>query len=176
MRRPGNYCPARRSRCRTRSPAASSTPCAARRLLIRVWPAAEGAEAGRISQYLAGVPELLQRYRNASPGARALINAAIDARRLGHPLPIPHALLEQAAPGYLTDVEWNEAGEDWKGWLEQALDDTEKPSHGIFGPLTRIRPRPGEAHTTGPWYRLADYVEQTGRSERAGVFPPTTFW
>ncbi|MET7401551.1 hypothetical protein ABZS66_49535 [Dactylosporangium sp. NPDC005572] len=51
----------------------------------------------------------------------AVIDVAIDARRLGHPLLIPHTLLEQAAPGYLTDHDWDAVGDDW---LDHALADT----------------------------------------------------
>jgi TPR repeat protein len=140
----------------------------------RLRHAVEHATAGRITQHLAGVPELLQRYRNAPPMARAIIHTAMDACRLGHPLPIPHALLAQAAPGYLTDHEWEESGEDW---LEQALAYTAKPCRGTPGPVTRLRPRPGDhAAPTQPYYRLAAYLEQTSRADRAGVFPPASFW
>ncbi|MER7469590.1 hypothetical protein [Micromonospora sp. NPDC000018] len=141
----------------------------------RLRHAAEHAQAGRITQHLAGVPELLRRYRNAPPAARAIIDVAIDARRLGNALEIPHALLEQAAPGYMNDTDWDQAGDDW---LEQALAYTARPCHGVPGPLTRIRPRPGDSSFSGgqPHYRLADYLEQAGRSERAGAFPPAAFW
>ena len=57
----------------------------------RLRQAIDHAHAGEITQYLAGVPELLQRYRNAPPAARAIIDVAIDARRLGHPPAIPAA-------------------------------------------------------------------------------------
>lgn len=141
----------------------------------RLRHADEHARSGRIAQHLAGVPELLRRYRNAPPAARAIIDIAIDARRLGHPLPIPHTLLAQAAPGYLGDHDWEQAGE---AWLEQALAYTALPCNGVSGPLIRIRPRPDEAPAAAlqTSYRLADYLEQTGRIERAGVFPPASFW
>ncbi|MGI5214877.1 tetratricopeptide repeat protein [Plantactinospora sp. CA-290183] len=141
----------------------------------RLRHAAEHADAGRITQHLAGAPELLRRYRNAPPAARAVIDVAIDARRLGHPLAIPHTLLEQAAPGYLNDHDWERAGDEW---FTQALAYTAKPSKGVPGPVTRIRPRPGDPPSLDaqPTYRLADYLEQTGRTERAGVFPPAAFW
>ena len=84
----------------------------------RIRQATERADAGRITQYLAGVPQLLRRYRNAPPVARAIIDVAIDARRLGHPPGVPHNLLAEAAPSYLTDHEWEQAGDDW---LERAL-------------------------------------------------------
>ena len=80
--------------------------------------AARSAPDGEVVQFLAGAPELLARYRNARPAARALIDAAMDARRLGMAAGLPQAFLEAAAPGYLTDAEWDALGEDW---LEQAL-------------------------------------------------------
>jgi tetratricopeptide (TPR) repeat protein len=141
----------------------------------RLRRAAELAQGGRITQYLAGVPVLLARYRNAGTVARAVIDVAIDARRLGHPVQIPHSLVERAAPGYLDDHDWNLAGEDW---LEQALAYTAKPCQGVPGPLTRIRLRPGEPLRADgqPCYQLADILEKTGRAERAAVFPPAAFW
>ena len=137
-------------------------------------------------QFLAGAPELLARYRNAPPAAGALINAAMDARRLGMGAGLPQAFLEAAAPGYLTDAEWDGLGENW---LEQALAYTAVPCKGARGPLTRIRPRrarraardredqPGSmAAAAGPLYRLADYLDQHGRAHRASQIPPAEFW
>jgi TPR repeat protein len=136
--------------------------------------AAEHAGDGRIIQFLAGAPELETRYRTVGPAARALIQVAMDARRLGHPLAIHHALLKEAAPGYLDDHDWDRLGEDW---IEQALAETARDCKGARGPLTRIRSRPGRhTHGGGPYYRLADYLEQTGRIERAGVYPPDNLW
>jgi hypothetical protein len=141
----------------------------------RLRRAAELAQGGKITQCLAGVPVLQARYRNAGPVARAVIDVAVDARRLGHPVQIPHGLLERAAPGYLDDHDWNQAAEDW---LEQALAYTGTSCQGVPGPLARIRPRPGEPPTAdgGPCYRLAGSLEQTGRAERVDVFPPAAFW
>jgi len=65
----------------------------------RLAEATAHAEDGRITQFLAGGPALLERYRNAPAAARALIEAAMDARRLGHNLYLPHALLQTAAAG-----------------------------------------------------------------------------
>ena len=92
-----------------------------------------------VIQFLAGAPELLVRYRNAPPAARARIHAAMDARRLGTRIGLPQAFLEASAPGYLTDAEWDGLREDW---LEKALAYTADPCKGAHGPLTRIRPRP----------------------------------
>ena len=108
----------------------------------RLARAAAAAEDGQVIQFLAGAPELMARYRNAPPAAAALINAAMDARRLGMGVALPLAFLEAAAPGYLTDTDWDGLGEDW---LEQALAYTAAPCKGIRGPLARIRPRTAPA-------------------------------
>jgi hypothetical protein len=159
---------------------------------VRMRLAAGSAPDGEVIQFLAGAPELLARYRNAPPAARALIEAAMDARRLGMGVGLPQAFLEDAAPGYLTDAEWDALSEDW---LEQALAYTKKDAKGVGGPLTRIRPRPARpaarnrgdqpasvATAAGPLYRLADYLDQhvgsTARSSSprrsSGPQPPRT--
>ena len=113
----------------------------ARAVDVRIVLAAKSAPDGEVIQFLAGAPELLARYRNAPPAAAALIDAAMDARRLGMGVALPQAFLEAAAPGYLTDAQWDGLGEDW---LEQALAYAVVPCKGARGPLTRIRPaRPG---------------------------------
>ena len=159
----------------------------------RLAQAAAGAQDGQVIQFLAGAPELLARYRNAPPAAAALIDAAMDARRLGMGPALPQAFLEAAAPGYLIDTEWHALGEDW---LEQALAYTAVPCKGVSGPLIRIRPRPASSRATGSGspdsdemlaggqadiprvllYRLADYLDQHGRKHRKGQLPPAGFW
>ena len=139
----------------------------------RLAEAAAHAEDGRITQFLAGAPALLERYRNAPPAAKAVLEAAIDARRLGHGLYLPHGLLEVAAPGYLSDQQWDALTEDW---LEQAMAYCASPCRGAPGPLTETRPRPGQLALAQPRYRLADYLEQTGRATRGTVLAPAALW
>lgn len=141
---------------------------------------------GRVTQHLAGAPELLRRYENASPAAKALLHAAVDARRLGAGLHLPLGFLAEAATDYLHPEEWDSLDEDW---LEQALAQLAEPVHGSLAPLREVRPRPRHnppatepavARETdaapGPLYRLADYLEQHGRRERWALCPPDTFW
>ena len=179
------------------------TPAQLRRLGeagdARLTQAAAGAQDGQVIQFLAGAPELLAQYRNATPAAAALINAAMDARRLGMGIGLPQAFLEAAAtgyltaPGYLTGTEWDALGGDW---LEQTLANLGVPRKGVRGPLTRIRPLPARSRAPGPGsgdsdeqpadgaasspggpvYRLADYLDQHGRDHRKGQFPPAGFW
>ena len=131
------------------------------------------AEDGQATQYLAGAPLLLARYRNAPPAAAALINAAIDARRLGAGIALPVAFLDAAAPGYLTGAQWDALPGDW---LEQALAYTAAPCNGTRGPLTPTRGAPGTIPPPAPAYRLADYLEQHGRREHHARIPPASFW
>ncbi|MFC4906904.1 hypothetical protein [Actinomadura gamaensis] len=154
----------------------------------RLAAAVKQAEGGHITQYLAGAPELLARFDAAPPAARAVIEAAMDARRMGHRNALPHALLEAAAPAYLTDLQWDQLADNW---LEDALAYTGEPCKGARGPVTRIRsahPRsarrtPGSSSSAdgavsagGPVYRLADYLDQHGRATRADQIPPIGFW
>jgi hypothetical protein len=158
--------------------------------------AAAGAQDGQVIQFLAGAPELLARYRNAPPAAAGLVDAAMDARRLGTGAGLPQAFLEAAAPGYLTDTEWEALGESWENVLKEAWKYTAVPAEGVRGPLTRIHLRPaisrpagrgsrdnddqppaGQAGVTGgPLYRLADYLDQHGRAHRKDQVPPAGFW
>ncbi|WP_433207458.1 hypothetical protein ACQP1G_22035 [Nocardia sp. CA-107356] len=152
--------------------------------------ALERAEDGQVTQYLAGGPELVARYRfSSSPAAKAIIEVAMDARRMGHGTMLPHALFEEAAHAYMTSMQWDCLSEDW---LEQALAETSQPCRGARGPLTRVRPRPGTSRVgrrtaaatrdsgtadgRGPLYQLADYLDQFGRTDRADQIPPIGFW
>ncbi|WP_157963705.1 hypothetical protein [Actinocorallia populi] len=151
----------------------------------RLGLAAERAEGGQITQYLAGGPALVDRFCTAPSAAKAVICAAMDARRMGHSNALPLPLLEQAALAYLTDIQYERLSEDW---LEQALAyiSDPKPCKGARGPITRIRPdRPGRGHRDrrpasageqGAMYRLADYLDQYGRITRADQIPPIGFW
>ncbi|WP_405734971.1 tetratricopeptide repeat protein [Streptomyces sp. NBC_01537] len=135
--------------------------------------AANHAESGAITQYLAGGPALLERYTTANAGARALVEAAMDARQVGHGPALPLALLEGGATGYLNDAQWDLLDEEW---FEQALAYSAKPLRGARGMLTLIRPRTGQPAAAQPHYRLADYLEQHGRHHRLPNRPPATLW
>ena len=142
------------------------------------------AHDGRIAQYLAGAPELLRRYHDASPAAKAVLHAAMDARRLGAGVSLPRGLLADAAMDYLRP----DADDALDGdGLERALAELAKPVHGDLAPLRQVRPRSPQAPPAagrpagppppaGPLYRLADYLEQHGREHRRTMCPPASFW
>lgn len=153
---------------------------------LRLAEAADGAQDGQITQYLAGVPVLMDRYRNAEPATKALIQAAMDARRLGCGPHLPRALLAAAVPSYLTETEWHRTADDWLG---TALDYAARPCNGIPGILTPVKPGPARDHRpmgsrlhqrteppSGPNHRLADYLDQHGRQHRREHIPPIGFW
>jgi hypothetical protein len=140
----------------------------------RLRQAAWMAPDGRVTQFIAGAPELLTRYHTADGVTKALITAAMDARRLGMGEAIPLSFLEAAAPAYL-DEEDLETIEDQDDWLERALAEAAKRAKGIPGPLTRIRLK-GQAASPGTRYRLADYLDEYGRRERHATIPRAEFW
>ncbi|MFI1420880.1 tetratricopeptide repeat protein [Streptomyces sp. NPDC020731] len=146
----------------------------------RLTLAVENANEGQVVQYLAGAPALLSRYESAPVGARSLMTAAMDARRLGHGPSLSYGLLAEGAEGYLTDEEWDSLAEDW---LETALAHVASPVTGVRGALVRRRPR--ARRTSGgaasgefafPHYRLADYLDQHGRLTRQDDVVPSALW
>ncbi|MGW1728410.1 helix-turn-helix domain-containing protein [Streptomyces sp. NPDC002306] len=154
----------------------------------RLRDAANRAQDGRVTQYLAGVPVLLNRYADAPPAARALVSAAMDAIRLGADPRLPLSWLADCAPGYLTDFEWDALTADW---LPQSLAYATQPCNGLPGMLMPVRPHPRTAQmpvgndrssvqtlrqNAGPMFQLADYLEYLGREERADLVPPIDFW
>jgi tetratricopeptide (TPR) repeat protein len=126
------------------------------------------AADGEVAQYLAGAPALLERYLTAPPAAKAVVEAAMDARRLGHGPDLSGDLLRRAAPGYLTDRQREALAGDW---FEEALAYVGMPCLGVPGP---VAVRPGDASPSV--YRLADYLDQWARQARAAVLVPTATW
>ncbi|MEU0785354.1 hypothetical protein ABZ341_27710 [Streptomyces sp. NPDC006173] len=129
------------------------------------------ARNGQITQYMAGAPALLERYRTAPPAVRAVINAAMDASRLGGVTLMAEEFLETAAEGYLSDDAYDALEEDW---LRDALVYTQQPSKGVRGLLSQVRARPGANGPGG--LRLSDYMDHIGRTERRFSAPPASFW
>ena len=74
-----------------------------------------------MTQTLAAAPQLVAQWQDAqtaSPYARTVLTAALDATRLGARAPLTADFLQAAAPGYCTSQQQAEAPEDW---FEQAL-------------------------------------------------------
>ncbi|MFE7531586.1 tetratricopeptide repeat protein [Kitasatospora sp. NPDC057542] len=141
----------------------------------------EAIEQGgaRITQYLAGSQELVHRYETAPHEARALMNAAADARRLGHPEALPEHFLRAAGAAYLDLSHWLQQTDEWRStWFERAVQYTSRACRGVPGPLVREVPPPGRPSSPNRHYLLADYL--LSYTQRSGVrrlsFPPQGFW
>ncbi|MFF5919273.1 hypothetical protein ACFY8C_13080 [Streptomyces flavochromogenes] len=140
----------------------------------RLQEALERGEEGQITQYLAGGRALVGRYETATALERALIESAMDARRLGHGVALPKVLLEASVRFYLT-AHQDEAVED--GDMEHALAELSISWRGVRGPLTPVTLRvPAAPRITTDKVRLADYLDQHGREKRNGKAPPGGLW
>jgi hypothetical protein len=128
---------------------------------------------GRVTQFLAGIPELVRRFDMADDPARALITAALDMHRAVGVTRLPEAFLRDAAPEYMDEHAWNLHGGERFG---EALAYATQPSRGVPGPLEPLRPRPGDAVPAQPEYRLHDYLAERDRQDRRFIVPPRTFW
>ncbi|MEU9366971.1 tetratricopeptide repeat protein [Streptomyces avermitilis] len=135
------------------------------------------ADTSAITQTLAAGPALLDHYNNPAGEqgfhGRALITAAIDARRLGVNGPLPLEFLRVAAPGYLTDSQRAEA--DPESWFTAALAYAELPIKRVVSALHPLPSAAGMGPAPGV-VGLADYLEQHERSVRRLICPPATFW
>ncbi|MET7495648.1 hypothetical protein [Streptomyces sp900116325] len=112
-------------------------------ILGTLWP--DRTSDGRVTQFLAGAPELMHRYEAGTQPARALLHAAMDAARLGAGVHLPRRFLEHATTGYFTDDEYDALDNDW---LEQAFAETGTPSTGTSlpgGAFGRVPPTPPRA-------------------------------
>lgn len=88
----------------------------------RISLAIETAHSGQITQVLAGGPQLVTRMYPTTPEQRALaflpavravIQAAAELRRIGHPNPIPAWAIMDGAPSYLTPEALTYLPENW---------------------------------------------------------------
>jgi hypothetical protein len=162
--------------------------------------AAAAAPDGRVTQRLAGIPGLLRRY--CGPGrdtyGRAVVTAAMDATRFGHAGPLPAALLEQAAAGYLSGGSLaagpgadQAGGPDGGPGADQAggpeggpgADQAGGPGGGLdwactvvdgaVSPVRALEPVPAPE---GAGYRLAGALDQHGRRARQDQAGPSGLW
>jgi pimeloyl-ACP methyl ester carboxylesterase len=132
----------------------------------------ERAEDGEFIQYLAGAPALMHLYTTAEPEAKALLYAAMDARRFGIGPALPWPLLKRAAEGYLTTKEIRLRESSW----ETVRKRLGQPRHGgaqALGDYVFLEGQPDADHDC---CELADYLEHAGRDIRAGEEPPASLW
>lgn len=134
----------------------------------RIRIALDAPDAG-FTQVLAAGPELVRRWEQAPCYGRAVITAAIDARRVGCQAPLTREFLEAAAPGYLRGAEQATAPEDW---LDQALRYATARLHGATSALV---PAPAAMGRAAGW-TVADYLYQHARQVRRTEVLPDAAW
>ncbi len=122
------------------------------------------------TQVLAAGPELVRRWEQATdPYGKAVITAALDARRVEARDPLTRDLLAAAAPGYLTPTQVATAPPHW---LDQALAYATTELRGAAATLTPVGTTIGEI--TG--YTVADYLYQHSRRIRRCTPLPDAAW
>ncbi|MEW2624604.1 hypothetical protein [Streptomyces sp. NPDC048106] len=138
--------------------------------------AARASTGGRITQTLAVGPQLVDHYEHAAGPqgtyGKAIITAAMDARRLGHTSPLPSALLRAAAPGYLTADQRAAAPGTW---FADALEYARTKVKGVAAALEPVA-NPDGMGALPDVYRLAGYLDHHARETRHYAFPPGSFW
>ena len=134
--------------------------------------AASAGQDGQVTQYLAGVPDLLDRYAGpgGNPYGQAIITAAMDVTLLGHASPLPAALIQEAAVGYLTDPQRTEPIASWRdaalAWAAEEL----------RGAIRALQPIPSVSGTGIAGYQVADYLIQYATLKRRSARVPASTW
>jgi Restriction endonuclease NaeI/Domain of unknown function (DUF4062) len=134
--------------------------------------AASARQDGQVTQYVAGVPDLLDRYAGpgGNPYGQAVITAAMDVTRLGHASPLSAGLIQEAAVGYLTPLQ---RIEPIAGWRDAALAWAAKE---LKGTIRALQPVPPVSGTGMAGYQVADYLIQTAARERRTFNVPHDTW
>ncbi len=127
----------------------------------------------------AGSRGLLQRYQDAPRAARAVVDAAIDARRFGFPPPIPGAFLRHAAASAAstTDQRRSVSSNDVQPWDDEfaaAIDYATTATRSGEATLLTIDTPTGSL--AGQRYRLNEYLLYVGTMQRTAAFPSARFW
>ncbi|MFI7602001.1 tetratricopeptide repeat protein [Actinoplanes sp. NPDC049681] len=140
----------------------------------RIRVALDTRDAG-LTQVLAAGPELIRWWEHADVTqprqcyGKAVITAALDARRAGADACLGADFLSAAAPAYLTSAQQATAPPDW---FEQALGYATTRLHGATACLVPVAA--GMGRTAG--YVAADYLYQHARRTRRTVAVPDAVW
>ena len=127
---------------------------------------------GRSPSTWPGSPTCCDRYAGpgGDPYGQAVITAAMDATRLGHASPLPAALLQEAAVGYLTGPQRTK---DIASWRDTAL---AWATEELNGAVRALQPVPPPSGTGVAGYQVADYLDQHGRRTRQDQLGPASLW
>ena len=123
-----------------------------------------------VTEMLAGAPQLIARYEQASEEQKAVLKAAIDARRLGIQAPLTEKLLCAAARGYLSTLHPDDT------WLDPALAELtrhDRLQDHATAPLIGV---PNEQKREPLGYTVADYLLQHASRKRRDKRVPASTW
>ncbi|MGW1047367.1 tetratricopeptide repeat protein [Streptomyces sp. NPDC002547] len=107
-----------------------------------------------VTEALAGAPQIMRRYEQASQAEQAIVHAAVDARRLGVQATLTEEFLRDAARGYLTTVHPDDT------WFTNALlelTSSTRPHDRATSPLI---PKPAPDRRSVQGYVPTDYLLQ----------------
>ncbi|MEU4331445.1 tetratricopeptide repeat protein [Nonomuraea dietziae] len=125
-----------------------------------------------LTQVIAAAPQLIDRWKGADAYAAAVLNAAIDATRLGVASPLPAALLRQAAPGYCDARQRAKAKPNWFETALAYLTEELRGAAAALGPVASSGDDMGQA----AGYMVADYLQQHVGHARRTAKVPATCW
>jgi tetratricopeptide (TPR) repeat protein len=122
-----------------------------------------------LTQTIAAAPQLMERWLNADAYAMAVLNTAIDARRIGVRTPIPASFLRAAAPAYCDNRAQATAPPNW---FESAIEYCTHVLHGAAAALEPVASGMGKVRG----YTVAEYLHQHAVNERRSLRIPETTW
>jgi hypothetical protein len=137
----------------------------------RIRLALDTPDAG-FTQVLAAGPALVNHWENAPANqcyGKAVITAALDARRVGTTASLTREFLAAAAPAFLTPVQQAGAPGDW---LDRALAYATRPLHGAASALAPVPT--GKGRIAG--YTVAEYLHQHAQRVRRTTALPDRVW
>jgi len=140
----------------------------------RIRVALDTADAG-VTQVLAGGPELIRRWERTDVTdarqcyGKAVITAALDARRVGADAPLTRDFLTAAAPAYLSSAQQATAAPDW---FDKAIGYATARLHGATGCLTPVAAGMGQV----AGWTTADYLYQHAQKLRHTEPVPDLVW
>uniref|UniRef100_UPI0028D390CC tetratricopeptide repeat protein n=1 Tax=Streptomyces winkii TaxID=3051178 RepID=UPI0028D390CC len=140
----------------------------------RIAQAAQHRHHGGLTQVLAAAPELIHRWEQADdPFCKAVISAAVAARRCNHPETIPFETLQALTEEYLTGPDRAAAASTW---FVDALECACEPvvNSGGIAPLSPY----GEAVGVRDGYRVSDVLvhHATATRGQGSHNIPTSVW
>lgn len=134
----------------------------------RIVAATSSGPAGEVIRTLAAGSDLVRMWNTAPPLVKAVITAALDARRMGVKKPITADLLRASVPGYLDAVSRVLLAES--AWLDHALDYATNRVRDVLAAMTPVADLAGEVIG----YITSDYL--ASYAARKGGVPPDSAW